>query len=91
MNLTAREIEEKESEEKDKKCVLFFSDYEKLEKENAELKNKISKLEYQNEKIKKAILMIIDESIGATNKTYWEIYGLLDLGKLDNFEEEIND
>lgn len=47
MRLTDEEIERREAEEKDKRCVLFFSDYEKLEKENTELKAENAELKEQ--------------------------------------------
>lgn len=36
------------------------------------------------EKIKKAILMLLDELLGTSNETYWKIYSLLELDKVDD-------
>lgn len=79
MELTDKEIEERESAEKDRRCILFFSDYEKLEKDYNELKAHTEALEKENAALKKQIKEVENDS---TNCEIWSY------GKITTLEKE---
>lgn len=55
MRLTEEEIEERELQEKDKRCIQYFDELDALKKENAELKEQLKAAnEYREKHLEKA-------------------------------------
>lgn len=53
MGLTEEELEQKEAEEKDKRCIQYFDELDQLKKENAELKAQLKAAnEYREKRLK---------------------------------------